>query len=326
MSCRLVEGQLHEFQTLELTNNYIALTIIPQLGAKIASLRHLSAQREWLWKNPRQAYSAPNFDSSYVESFDLGGIDECFPAVAAGAYPTAPWTGTIIADHGELWSQPWRLQSLDVTDQQIHLTQTCYGLRFPYRFERTLRLVGDRAAVEFTYHVTNLSPYPFPFIWSIHPILAIEPGMRLALPAQVDQVRINSATDASYTLHYWPIIDAGAGERVDASHVPDRTVRRAVKLVTPPLAGENDVTASITTADGDHTLRVHFSPQEISHFALWMNYGGWAGDGGTPYFNLGFEPCIGATDTLETCVHSVEEPAALAPHECRKWQLTIECT
>ncbi len=175
MSCRLVEGQLHDFQTLELTNNQIALTIIPELGAKIASLQHLPAQREWLWKNPRQAYAVPNFDSSYVESFDLGGIDECFPAVAAGAYPTAPWIGTIIADHGELWSQPWRLHSLNVTDQQIHLTQTCYGLRFPYRFERTLRLVADRAAVELTYHVTNLSPYPFPFIWSIHPFWPLNP-------------------------------------------------------------------------------------------------------------------------------------------------------
>ncbi len=104
------------------------------------------------------------------------------------------------------------------------------------------------------------------------------------------------------------------------------TARRAMKLVTPPLAGENDATASITTADSKHSLRVRFSPQEISHFALWMNYGGWAGDGGTPYFNLGFEPCIGAADSLETCVHELEEFAALAPHERRTWQLTIECT
>ena len=47
-------------------------------------------------------------------------------------------------------------------------------------------------------------------------------------------------------------------------------------------------------------------------------------DGGTPYFNMGLEPCIGAQDSLSEAVSKYDLFAKLPPHGRRTWWLEIE--
>ncbi len=308
------------FPALHLSNDVIELVLLPTIGGKIISIRHLPSAREWLSTNPHLPLRKPRYDASFVETYDSGGLDECFPAVAGGMHPTAPWRGIVIPDHGELWSQPWTVERIESSSARVALKMACHGVRFPYRFERTLTLSAGAPVITFDYQVTNLTTADMPFVWSLHPILRIETGMRLTLPRGVTTVRIDSATSDVFgetgTELPWPVVVEG----VDLSRVPAAEFGQAVKFYTPPLAGGQPLETSLRTTDGQHGLTFRFHPDEITHVGLWLNYGGWSGCDSAPYFNLGLEPCIGGADDLETA-HRRNEFALLEAKQTRHWSM-----
>ncbi|MGD9028338.1 MAG: hypothetical protein PVG25_00825, partial [Anaerolineae bacterium] len=275
---------------LRLVDDAVRLTVIPAWGGKVAELFDRRRQREWLFENPALPYRLPEYDTSYVRDFDVGGFDECFPTVGACRYPASPWKGTPLPDHGEVWSIPWRVQKEGAT---LHLS--AHGVRLPYRLEKSIRLIGQ-GRIRVDYRATNLTPFPMPFLWSSHPLFAIRPGMRLDLP--VDEMTIyspRSAPECRGATIAWPYLD-----NQDLSHVPEPGAGVAVKLFSPPLA--QGWAELCDPADGA-SLRFDFDPHLVTHLGLWINYSGWAGvPEANPYFNLGLEPCIGAPDTLDTAV------------------------
>ena len=40
------------FATVRLANNRVAVAVVPELGAKLVSLRRADSAREWLWRPP----------------------------------------------------------------------------------------------------------------------------------------------------------------------------------------------------------------------------------------------------------------------------------
>jgi hypothetical protein len=64
----------------------------------------------------------------------------------------------------------------------------------------------------------------------------------------------------------------------------------------------------------------------LPQLAVWMNFGAWSADGGTPYYNLGLEPCIGAQDSLADAVAQYGLFASLPPRGSKGWWLEIELT
>jgi hypothetical protein len=318
--CHFERTTYGDFPALRLSNGVIDMMLLPDVGGKIVSIHHLPSAREWLATNPYLPLRPPRYDASFVETYDSGGLDECFPAVTAGMHPAAPWRGIAIPDHGELWSQPWTVEGVESSSARVALKMACYGVRFPYRFERTLTLSADAPTIKFDYQVTNLTTADMPFIWSIHPILRIETGMHLTLPHGVTTVRVGYATSDIFgetgTDLPWPVVT----ENIDLSRVPAAEFGQAVKLHTPPLTGAQPVETSLRTADGRHGFTFRFHPDEITHVGLWLNYGGWSGCGSAPYFNLGLEPCIGGADDLETA-HRRNEFALLEAKQTRCWSM-----
>ncbi len=316
-SCRLDRLTVEGFDALQISNELLSLTVIPALGGKISSITYLPAQHEWLWRNPHLPYTAPQYAASYVEQYDTGGLDECFPAVNPGPAPTEPWTGTLIPDHGELWGQPWECEVTGESGQCLSLRMTAYGVRFPYRFERTLTVEAGQSSLRLAYRLTNFTPLPLPFVWAIHPLLNITPGMRLHLP--VEQVRLAFATDPALgqpgEVLPWPL---------DLAQIPPRSSGQAVKLYTPTLGGSGPITTAITDPNSGRSFAFRFDPAEITHVALWLNYGGWSPLAGvSPYYNLGFEPCIGGADTLAEAV-ACDEVGRVGARQTKTWQLEIE--
>jgi len=316
------------FEAFRLSNNSVSLTVVPALGGKITSILHLPTRREWLWRNPHLPYRAPVYGASFVEKFDLGGLDECFPSITPTVMSTHPWAGTSIPDHGELWCQPWEVQELSDKDEQVSVALSCHGIRLPYRFERVAAISAVRSTIQLSYALTNLSPYYLPFVWSIHPLLRIEPGMRMVLPECITTIRVASSTAPTMvkpgTLHAWPCIHGPDGQQINLSEVPAASWRQAYKLYTPPLTGSEPVEAVVYTPDRQHSLRFRFSPNQITHVALWMNYGGWSPlESVAPYFNLGFEPCIGGADSLSIALEDLGEFGQLAPLQTQRWELDL---
>lgn len=295
----------------------IALAVIPALGGKINSLRDTRSGREWLWRNPRLPYRAFPHGSGYAEA-DSGGWDECFPTVDACRYPGEPWTGARIQDHGELWAQQ---PTFTVTNEgeAVLLHTQWHGVALPYRFERTIRVVPDSPRLRCEYRATNTSPNPMPVIWAAHPLIAIEPGMRLRVPpdarfnatAVLPRNALAERRGLSFPLR--------VGE-TDLSMLPE-PCGVALKLWSNPM---QEGWATVQAHDG--MLRFRWDAGELTQLALWMNFGAFAGVPGAPYYNLGLEPCIGAQDAVETAARDENLLLTLPPHGERRWWLEVDLT
>jgi len=310
-----VEG----FEGVHVHTGVIELTLIPALGGKVSSLRDSRSGREWLWRHPRYPYKRVPHGSSYINEADTGGWDECFPSVSACSYPSEPWQGAAIQDHGELWSQEAEFE-MEENEDSLNLFTHWQGIALPYTFTRTIALQKSSACVRTEYEATNTSDQSLNFVWSIHPLLAIEPGMELRLPAsarfQVAGSFPSDLVSAEKQLQY-PFAAAG----LNFPTLPETSAGRAIKICSDPLpAGEG--WAALRANDGE--LQMRWDATLLPQVAVWMNFGAWAADGGTPYYNLGLEPCIGAQDSLAEAVTQYNQFASLPPHGQRAWWLEIE--
>lgn len=248
---------------IELANDRLRVTVLPELGGKISRLTSLTSGREWLWRNPALPYRRAEPGDSYVALHDTGGIDECFPEV-----------------HGEVFGRPWT-----VAQGGAALGFASSG----YRLERGLRL--RESSLELEYALENRSERELSFVWCLHALLAIEPGMRLELPGGVEIV-------------------------------PGPERRSAEKRFVRQLArGE----VGLRTADGREALQFRFDPREIPFVGIWTNYGRWSGAGSEPYFNLGIEPSIGDADSLADA-RANGTAGVLAPRARRTWRVELQIT
>lgn len=306
------------FASLTLRNPHVSLTCVPDLGGKITSLEDLRTGREWLWTSDTIEYRRLPYGTSYVAEADTGGWDECFPTVAACAYPRAPHRGTPLPDHGELWPLAWETR---VAEETGTIASTVRGTALPYEFQRTIRLLPDAPVVRMEYRVRNLSDDDLVYIWSAHPLLAVEPGMRLLLPPGTVMRPYSTVPEgllAGDARLVWPPMITHGDNEIELSSVPSAETGVALKLWSEPLAAG---WAGLRAADGQLTFR--FDPELVPQVGLWLNAGGWSGTGGEPYFNLGLEPCIGAQDSLERAVEEFGQYAELPGGGERRWWLEV---
>lgn len=321
-----------------LADDFVRLTILPAFGGKIVELHDLRRGREWLFINSHLPIRLPEYGASYVREFDVGGFDECFPTVGECEYPLAPWKGTVLPDHGELWSVPWEFEILA---DRIRLCAA--GRRLPYRMEKEVSLRRN-GRVRLDYRLTHLSPHTMSFVWSSHPLLRIRSGMRIELPAESVRICSTRGMDVSDgQILSWPVPhDAAVHGRRQQTHgplpsgswpqhqgrdlavVPESTAGIAAKLFTTVL---KEGRAGLTDPTDGAAIHFEFDPEQITHVGVWMNYGGWSGvPGAPPYFNLGLEPCIGAPDRLDVAVNDWRQFGELRGHGSRDWWLEIHLT
>ncbi len=314
---------LDGFDAIQVNTGMLSLTLVPELGGKISSLRDERTGREWLWRHPRLAYQTvpPAGGRSYVAEADTGGWDECFPSVAPCPYPSAPWAGAAIQDHGELWSQA-AIPEVTESAETILLRTRWRGIALPYVFERTITLAANSARLRVDYTAANKAEAPIQFIWCLHALLAIEPGMELRLPPSARFNRWGTLPPDLLTQDRdlrFPLIARG----LDLTTLPEPSAGMALKLWSDPLP-EGEGWAMLHARDGE--FRMTWDTARLPQVAFWMNLGAWAGDGGAPYFNLGLEPCIGAQDSLAEAVTQRHLFATLPPRGSRAWGLEIELT
>ncbi|MBM3268984.1 MAG: hypothetical protein FJZ01_15200 [Candidatus Sericytochromatia bacterium] len=284
---------------LELANAAVRTVVVPEHGGKLASLEHVPSGRDWLWHNPHLAPRAPAYDGDFVGAHDVGGWDECFPAVRADFYPARPWRGCRIPDHGELWCTPW-----EITDHgDEHVTLAASGTRFPYRFLRTMRLLPEGLLV--SYEAENRSAEAFPFLWCAHPLLAAAPGMALRLPPALGSFRIYSGGPFLYEF--------------DPPRVLPDPGSFAIKCFAPVYGG-----GTVALVDGDSEFRISYQGADVTHLNLWLNCGAWSGvPGAPPYYNIGIEPGIGPGDDLDLALTHLGEAGVLEPRGKRQWSLEV---
>jgi len=299
---------------VSLSNHLLELVVAPTLGMKITNLRRRRG-REWLWRNPMIPYAPGVPGSSYVETADSGGWDECFPTVLPSRIPAASPDTPPLPDHGELWSARWDSRIYE-HDEGTVISGTARGVALPYEFTREVSLSADEPIVVFRYRVRHLGGEPFPWLWAAHPMFGARPGMRIVLPT-VGKVRLSEVVGRNDwqagEVVPWPLDGGG-----DAFVFPEQQGWAAMAhadigdsgrvLLQDPGAGE--------------WLDFLVDPLEVPQVGLRLNCGGWAPGGIAPYYNCAIEPGIGAPGRLQDAAGEWGVAPTLHPGEERAWRLT----
>ena len=192
------------------------------------------------------------------------------------------------------------------------------GVKMPYHVTRTVR-VDASGTVTMRYSARNDGTTRLPFIWSSHPLLPLTEHTRLLLP-EGEPVRVFSAERIDIgglgAEHRWPNLRTSK-EVLDVSRPLALGKRFACKLFFDSVPGIAAV------EEGGARLEVRFDRAEVPDFGLWINARGWSPSRRiSSYSNFGFEPCIGAPDTLSDALGGWRRAHWLAPRETRAWTLT----
>lgn len=307
------------FAARRVDNGVVSVTIVPDLGAKLSSLRDLRSGREWLWVSDRLPFARHDSGAPYVEVADSGGWDECFPTVAPCGR-VAGWDRSL-PDHGEVWSRAWDVSVDIAADASAATVAASVTIDGSYTFGRTIAMRAGSARLDFSYRVEDLTGRDRPFIWSSHPLFAIEPGMGIELPEGCGVEVWSEAGGTAFAgagTRAWPVRARVGEEEHLLTHVPPRGAGLAGKLWTRPLA--NGATAALHADDG--SIRFLLG-ERLAQVGVWVNASGWTGIGGEPYFNLALEPCIGAQDSLLVAVAEEQCFAELPANGQVTWDMAV---
>ena len=285
------------------------LLMVPELGGRIISLRSLKSGREWCWHQPRPDWLWRNRPGDDFGDSPQAGIDECIPTVAACRVLERE-----LSDHGEVWFQAWQLEPEALARQE--LAASVRLAITPFTFRRTIR-VGTDGAFVFDYALTNGGDQPEPYLWSFHPLLTLEPGDRLELPAEVRSLRMDGGLGAAIARGgVWAYPEPFPGLRLDAGEVPGMP-GGCVKGFAGPL--ETGRAAVLNERTGDR-LEFHWDAAAVPFLGLWIN----RGHGG--FHHLALEPCTGAPDSLLEAMESWHQYRVVPPGETVRWSISLSIT
>jgi len=273
------------FKVYVLNNQQVEVAIVPELGARLLSLKDLRSRREWLWHPPGKRRLFRNQPGDDFVRGPMAGLDECLPTVAP-----CEWRGRALPDHGEAWNAAW---TVDAQGWETGFLRATLNLELsPFTFERTLELSDNEVRLE--YRLANCSPVEEAYLWAMHPLLQLQPGDRLELP-ETTRALLNGAG--------W--IDA-----LDSAHLPGG----CQKVFASPL--ETGKAAIQNTAAGDR-LEFEWDPEENNTLGIWLTRGGWNG-----LHHFAIEPANGASDLLSEAAGS-NHCGAIAGNATTTWRVTI---
>ncbi|NDF03223.1 MAG: DUF5107 domain-containing protein [Actinobacteria bacterium] len=283
------------WKTEVLENDFLKVSVIPELGAKILQIRDKQANYEWLWDDPTRPLRARQPGDNYDEH-DITGFDECFPNIGISSYPGNP--DITLPDHGELWSQAWSCQK---SNNSIVTSTT--GKVFSYKFQREITM--KHRSLVFLYVIENMGQESFKGFWSAHPLFHAVEGMQISLsgnPAMTKEFgfsgRMGSDGADGYTGHLdkyiWPSTVGESGRSFDLSQITLAEPLTDKVVVASPQDG------IITLLNPRYKCAVQFSldPEEIPFVGICFNLDAWPLAGHKGRW-LAIEPSTGPTDKLD---------------------------
>jgi hypothetical protein len=249
------------FDVFVLCNGSIDLAVVPELGAKVISLRNLRSGREWM-SSP--AGGMKLFRNRLADDFatsSLVGWDECLPTIAP-----CNWQSRQLPDHGEAWTAAW---TVDREAWRRGELRTLVRLPIsPFDFQRAINL-GD-GEIRVDYAITNTGDASEYFLWAMHPLLTIADGDCLELPAEVRDL-------------------LAAETWIDSLDFGDRTPACAKTFAGPLSQG----TAGVLNRKTGDRLTFVWDSAENDTLGLWLTRGGWNGQ-----HHVAVEPTNGMPDSL----------------------------
>ncbi len=258
------------FEAVVLENEHLRLTVLPGHGAKIVELVSKRAGRDLLYHHPRHDVRAPVFGAN-ADDWWTGGID----VVAPTGHPCLVG-GERLPFLGEFWSQAWDSAIEEDGPDHAVVRLSCGGVITPLRIELRLELYAGESSVRAQYRLTNTGYEPVPFMWGIHPSLAVRPGARIQAPAAhcvlaEGHAELGLRSGAEFT---WPDLRLPDGRTIDLS---------VARAPSPPswelafLTGLSGGWLAVTDPTTRTGFAMSFDPAILPVVWLWGVYGGWRG-------------------------------------------------
>lgn len=294
---------------VSLENEKLSVLVIPKSGGKIQSIYDKIQGREYLFQSNKPVYALSKYDSPYGMG-DASGFDEVFPSIEACFYPHAPWKGTAIPDHGEVWALPW-----NCVQEGEMLALDVYGVRFPYRLSKRIQLT-DRGGVLIQYEAVNQSPFDFRFIWAPHLLLTCDPDTEIVLPPSVRQVMSTCSVDNKLgrfgTVHSWPLTNV-KGEPYRIDRVYPKYPGKCEKYYAVDQLAEG--WCALRNRSTGHAIGVRFPLQAVPYLGIWEGIV-------NEEYVTALEPCTGSLDDLSTAVQW-DRAGLLSAHSRHRWYLEL---
>jgi hypothetical protein len=288
---------------IRLQSTVLLVDILPQVGGKIAQIQDKASGHKLLIP-PQRPYSPIPLDGDWLKH-DTSGMDDCFPNVAAGAYPEAPWDSAILPDLGEWSHSSWKVRSWHSDE----LTMETLGHRLPYFAVKTIRFL-DQRTIEFSYSVENRGLFPMRFIWSAHPLIAVNGKFELVLPPGDMIFRLFPPSESVYS---WPNFK---GKSVATDWVAHGTT---LKIFVTGLAE-----GWCALVLPQYTLHFAFDFHVVPVVGIWFNNFGFPRDGNRPFRCIAVEPCTSPSDRLDNL--GAHAYPTISPGGSSQWsmQLTVK--
>ena len=293
-----------EFRSYRLRNDFLSIEVVPELGAKIASLRNLATGREWMWRPRPDAKLFRNKQKDGFDASTLIGADECLPTITP-----CQFHGRDLSDHGEVWSTPWVVDEAALSAQQI---QTIIRLPIsPFELRRSISLQENE--ILFDYRLTSLSSKPERFLWAFHPLMPLEHGDSVELPSHITSVKIGSVKGvAASASNRWSWPEPAPGLRLDQMDFGTGAFAYA-KLFAEFAEGAEGFAG---IRKGQERLLFRFDTAQISAAGLWFSRGAWNG-----HTHMAIEPTNASTDSL--CEVAASSRSIVQPFQKVRWQFRI---
>lgn len=287
-------------RSVMLENQSLRLIILPEVGAKIWQITYKPLDADLLWNNPR-IYPARLPSNSRYDDVWSGGWDELFPNDE-----TSSIEGESYPDHGELWTGEWTAEPWSRSDQVgVHLRYTTPISSI--EVEKSIILPADQSRVEFSHRFTNRGRTAFPFLWKLHPAMAVTANHRIDFPPM--QVELEGAFPGTLAgaqaISSWPLINTPAGE-VDLRCVPSEEARQLYFFYGTQMKGN---WCALTNTATRLACGLKFDASIFPCCWLFASYGGWRN------YNVAvLEPCTGYPLNFEA-MKAARRHRTLAPGE-----------
>lgn len=284
-----------------LESKSLELLVLPEVGGKIGQIRDKQTGYPFLIP-PQRPYETIARWESWLDH-DTSGMDDCFPNIAAGAYPFAPWTGTAVPDLGEWTHEQWRLNT--VTNSEIVLERS--GEWLPYNAWKKVVFEGDRA-FRVSYRLVNTGTVPFRYIWSAHPLIAVPGEYQLSLPGTKLTFRSFPFDGNEYA---WP---RHGPNDLSTRWIDEKTTLKVF------VTGLNEGWCELKQPR--YTIRFTYDVGRVPVLGLWFNNSGFPAGSTAPFRCIAVEPCTSASDLLDEL--PPDAYPMIGPGQVQEWSLGLE--
>ncbi|MBQ6373351.1 MAG: DUF5107 domain-containing protein [Clostridia bacterium] len=275
------EIRFHGERAFRMESEVLSVTALPDFGGKLASIRYLPRDFEFLFQNPNARFrpATPGDDFS---RFEACGFDDAFPTVDACEVMIGSQV-RIYPDHGEIWSSRFEAHT-----EGDALVQSFKSPLFGYDYEKRFSVDGDR--LRCAYRIHNPNDTAMPAIWTCHCLARAEDDMEVLMPR--DTLRAINAFSGEWlgekdaSLSY-PLA-LGPHGPVDLRRMPPSGMLKF--YVDGPLT---EGCCGYRYNQSGVRVTIGFDPEKLPYLGFWATSGGFRGD-----HNCALEPSNGFYDNI----------------------------